>query len=98
MWIGFLDQDGRVEHNLFQDWRRSHPAGFILRFTAIRVAYIHLADCRHFGDARIRYRRGQDSLTSQLKVCHVSKRHLENWAKNYDIEVTQCSHCLGREF
>jgi hypothetical protein len=98
MWIGFLDQDDRIEHNDFQKWRLRHRTGFILRFTVSRRAYVHKANCRHFGEASIRYNKEHGSLTSQLKVCHVSQTELEAWARRYDVDVTQCTHCLGRKF
>lgn len=88
--------DRRIVHDNFQTWRRRHEDGFILRFTAKRRAFLHKANCRHFGDWDVKCQRGGHSLTSHLKVCDKSESHLIVWAEKNQIEVARCPDCLGR--
>lgn len=94
MIVSFLDW--RIAHNDFQKWRQGHASGFILRFTAKRRAYLHKADCPHFGNPKWKFRKGGHSLTSHLKVCDENRRHLEWWAKQSGVAVTFCADCLGK--
>ena len=94
MIVSFLDW--RIAHNDFQKWRQGHSSGFILRFTARRRAYLHKADCLHFGHPKRKFREGGHSLTSHLKVCDERRRRLEKWAAESGVTVTQCGDCLGR--
>ena len=78
----FHDQQGRACHSLFQKWRRLHPRGFFLTFSAKRRARLHATLCRHSGDVDWTFEDVGQSLTSKRKVCQESEELLLAWADN----------------
>ena len=49
MTVEFHDQQGRIFHQEFQKWRRLHPRGYFLTFSAKQRAQLHTTLCWHSG-------------------------------------------------
>lgn len=97
MTVDFQDRQRNIVHSLFQDWRRAHPQGFFLAFTANRRARMHAALCPHSGDTDWTFEASGGSLTKKRKVCDESEEALLAWAAQEGVEVSRCADCLGRK-
>jgi hypothetical protein len=95
MVMEFHDQSEVGEcHARFQNWRRLHPGGFFLTFTAKRQVRLHAALCLHAGGVDWTVEESAHSLTKARKVCQESEEALLAWAEHKGVSVSRCADCL----
>ena len=90
----FLDQDDRIVHHEFQEWRRLHPSGYFLTFLTKRKARLHETLCIHSGNVDWTFEDIGASLTTRRKVCDETETNLLAWAAGNGIAVVRCADCL----
>jgi hypothetical protein len=77
-------------HGKFLTWRERHSSGYVIRRRSPSDAVIHQAGCGHF-----EFRDESVSLTKTMKVCSVSRRDLEAWARKHTkAGLRRCRSCM----
>lgn len=97
MTVEFHDQQGRIFHQEFQKWRRLHPRGYFLTFSAKQRAQLHTTLCWHSGTSDWTYEDFGASLTTKRKICADSYDDLLAWATREGVAVSRCAHCLHEQ-
>lgn len=97
MTVEFHDQQGRIFHQEFQKWRRLHPHGYFLTFSAKQRAQLHTTLCWHSGTSDWTYEDFGASLTTKRKICADSYDDLLAWATREGVAVSRCAHCLHEQ-
>jgi len=79
-------------HELFQEWRRKNPDGFVLAENTKTLYKLHHTNCPHFDEDT------SDSevwcLTKKLKVCSLNQLELKKWARAQNAEPKDCETCM----
>lgn len=89
------DDDGRVHHGAFQEWRRKTPKGILLTFVAKRKVNLHGSMCQHLGATDWRAdANGRNSLTRERKIFATTEGPLIEWARRNSLQVHACRHCV----
>ena len=97
MAVEFHDHQDGSSHAYFQEWRRLHPGGYFLTFTAKRQVRLHAALCLHVGSVDWTYDQVGHSLTRKRKVCEETEAALLEWAAGAGVIVSRCADCLRGE-
>jgi hypothetical protein len=87
--IEFSDEKQPDARNLFQEWRKKHPDGFVLAIKKPK-SLLHCADCDHLDDSEESV---EWSLTKKPKICSLNRLALKKWAAERAIDNSDCD-CL----
>jgi len=83
-------------HELFQQWRRDNPNGYVANLRSLNNIMLHRSGyCLHLGDTAWQEGRpGWDSLGNTTKICCVSREQLTEWIEaHYKNELKICKDC-----
>ena len=86
----FFDSWDADAHDKFVKWRDRNQRAYVINRRSPSDAMIHQAGCGHFefGDESV-------SLTKTMKICSVSRRELEAWAReNMKAGLRRCRSCM----
>lgn len=82
-------------HQRIQDWRRTHPDGFLINYRSRNNATLHRSHCpTHFGDTE--WEEGRDgwgTLGNSTKLLSNSSFQLVEWARGENITLKPCGSC-----
>lgn len=82
------------DHNEIQEWRRSHPNGFLCNKLH---PIIHKSTCiHHLGDPNVMADDSYD-LGNKTKVLSISYDQLIQYLIDSGLDIKKCSHCIKKD-
>lgn len=76
----------------FQRWQEGNPDGFYVNRKAGTYGMLHRVGCCHVGGAGD-WNAEFGDVTKRVKVCHLDRAALTNWAERHGVTLAMCNSC-----